>query len=36
MKESFPNLVKEIDMLVQEAQRVLNKVVPIGPLPDTP
>ena len=26
MKENFPNLVKEIDMQVQEAQRVLNKM----------
>ena len=26
MKENFPNLVKEIDMQVQEAQRVPNKV----------
>ena len=26
MKENFPNLVKEIDMLVQEAQRVPNKM----------
>ena len=24
MKENFPNLAKEIDMQVQEAQRVLN------------
>ena len=28
MKENFPNLVKEIDMQVQEAQRVLNKLDP--------
>ena len=28
MKENFPNLVKEIDMQVQEAQRVPNKVDP--------
>ena len=28
MKESFPNLVKEIDMLVQEAQRVPNNLDP--------
>ena len=28
MKESFPNLVKEINMQVQEAQRVPNKIVP--------
>ena len=26
MKETFPNLVKEIDMQVQEAQRVPNKM----------
>ena len=26
MKENFPNLVKEIDMQVQEAQRVQNKM----------
>ena len=26
MKENFPNLVKEIDMKVQEAQRVPNKM----------
>ena len=26
MKENFPNLVKEIDMYVQEAQRVPNKM----------
>ena len=26
MKENFPNLVKETDMQVQEAQRVLNKM----------
>ena len=26
MKENFPNLMKEIDMQVQEAQRVLNKM----------
>ena len=26
MKENFPNLVKEIDMKVQEAQRVPNKI----------
>ena len=26
MKENFPNLVKEIDMQAQEAQRVLNKM----------
>ena len=26
MKENFPSLVKEIDMQVQEAQRVPNKI----------
>ena len=26
MKEKFPDLVKEIDMQVQEAQRVPNKM----------
>ena len=26
MKENFPDLVKEIDMLVQETQRVPNKM----------
>ena len=31
MKENFPNLVKEIDMQVQEAQRVPNKVNPKRP-----
>ena len=28
MKEKFPNLAKEIDILVQEAQRVPNKLYP--------
>ena len=28
MKENFPNLVKEIDIQVQEARRVLNKLDP--------
>ena len=28
MKENFPNLVKEIDIQVQEAQRVPNKMDP--------
>ena len=28
MKENFPNLVKEIDIQVQEAQRVSNKLDP--------
>ena len=28
MKENFPNLVKEIDIQVQEAQRIPNKMDP--------
>ena len=28
MKENFPNLVKEIDIQVQEAQKVPNKLAP--------
>ena len=28
MKENFPNLMKEIDIQVQEAQRVPNKLEP--------
>ena len=28
MKENFPNLAKEIDIKVQEAQRVINKLDP--------
>ena len=28
MKENFPNLVTEIDIYVQEAQRVLNEMDP--------
>ena len=28
MKENFPNLAKEIDIQVQEAQRVPNKLDP--------
>ena len=28
IKENFPDLVKEIDIHVQEAQRVLNKLDP--------
>ena len=28
MKENFPNLAKEIEMQVQEAQRVPNKLDP--------
>ena len=35
MKENFPNLVKEIDMQVQEAQRVPHKMMQRGPLQDT-
>ena len=33
MKENFPNLVKETDMQVQEAQRVLNKMDAKRPTP---
>ena len=33
MKENFPNLVKEIDMQVQEAQRVPNKMGAKRPSP---
>ena len=33
MKENFPNLVKEIDRQVQEAQRVTNKVDAKRPTP---
>ena len=33
MKENFPNLVKEIDMQVQEAQKVLNKMNAKRPAP---
>ena len=33
MKENFPNLVKEIDMDVQEAQSVPNKMDPRRPTP---
>ena len=35
MKENFPNFVKEIDIQVQEAQRVPNKLDPRGPHQDT-
>ena len=35
MKENVPNLVKEIDMQVQEAQRVPNKMDAKRPLQDT-
>ena len=34
-KEKFPNLVKEIDMQVQEAQRIPNTMHAKRPLPDT-
>ena len=33
MKENFPNLVKEIDVQVQEAQRVPNKMDAKRPTP---
>ena len=33
MKENFPNLAKETDMQVQEAQRVPNKLDPTRPTP---
>ena len=33
MKENFPNLVKEIDMQVQESQRVPNKMDANRPTP---
>ena len=33
MKESFPSLVKEIDMQVQEAQTVPNKMDAKRPIP---
>ena len=33
MKENFPNLVKEIDMEVQETQRVPNKMDSKRPTP---
>ena len=33
MKENFPNLVKKIDMQVQGAQRVPNKLDPKWPTP---
>ena len=35
MKDNFPNLVKEIDMHIQEAQRVPNKMMQRGPPQDT-
>ena len=33
MKENFPNLVKEIEMQLQEAQRVPNKIEAKNPTP---
>ena len=33
MKENFPNLVREIDMQIQEAQRVPNKMHAKRPTP---
>ena len=33
VKENFPNLVKEIDMKIQEAQRVPNKMDAKRPTP---
>ena len=33
MRENFPNLVKEIDMQVQDAQRVTNKMDAKKPTP---
>ena len=33
MTENFPNLVKEIDIQVHEAQRVPNKMNPKRPIP---
>ena len=33
MKQNFPNLVKELDTQVQEAQRVPNKLDPKGNTP---
>ena len=35
MKENVPNLAKEIDMQVQEAQTVPNKMDAKTPTPDT-
>ena len=35
MMENFPNLVKEIDIQVQELQRVPNKISPRGSHQDT-
>ena len=33
MTQNFPNLVKEIDVQVQKAQRVTNKMNPKRPIP---
>ena len=33
VKENFPNLVKEVDMQVQEAQRIPNKIDAKRPTP---
>ena len=33
MKEHFPKLVKELDVQVEESQRVPNKMNPKGPTP---
>ena len=35
MKEHFPKLVKELDVQVEESQRVPNKMDERGPLQDT-
>ena len=35
MKENLPNLVKEINIQAQEAQRVSNKLTQRGPPQDT-
>ena len=35
MKENFPNLAKEIDIQVQEAHTVPNKMYTKRPTPDT-
>ena len=35
MKENFPNLVKEMNMQVQEAQRVQTRWIQRGPHQDT-
>ena len=33
MKEHFPNIVKEMDVKVQEAQRIPNNMVVMKPMP---